>query len=433
MQLIEAYYTTIRHYFRAFFQWINQIPDWRESKKSSYSVQDIIAAGLAIFLLKLESRRGFNEQRGRKEFDTNVAGLLHAQQLPHGDSINYFLKELDPKHLEEIRKKMVYQLLRNKVISEFRVQGYYIVVFDATGSISFREPHCPHCLRRKLNNGEIMYYHPILEAKIVCANGFAFSIGTEFLSNADGNDRQDCELKAFYRLARRIKEEFPRLPICIVGDGLYAGQPTFALCEELGWKYFTVLKEGDLKSVWEEVEGLRGLCPENHFKRMINLPDGKQMWQECFWTLDISYHEQTIHVLEYTEQVAGKDPHHWAWATNIAVKRQNCFQWSQAARLRWKIENEGFNMQKHGGYALSHVFSYDINAYQNFYLLMQIAHIIHQLFEKGSLRKLCFDGKIVSLITICRDLLAEVKMACIDWLLWRQKKVSGFQIRLDTS
>ncbi len=38
-------------------------------------------------------------------------------------------------------------------------------------------------MTRKLNNGEILYYHPVLEAKLVTANGFAFSLMTEFIEN----------------------------------------------------------------------------------------------------------------------------------------------------------------------------------------------------------------------------------------------------------
>ena len=37
---------------------------------------------------------------------------------------------------------------------------------------------------------------------------------TEFIENKDlSADKQDCELKAFYRLARRLKQRFPRLPV----------------------------------------------------------------------------------------------------------------------------------------------------------------------------------------------------------------------------
>ncbi len=48
-------------------------------------------------------------------------------------------------------------------------------------------------------------------------------------------------------------------------------------------------------------------------------------------------------------------------------------------RLRWKIENEGFNFQKNNILNIGHNFSSIGYAGQNFYLLAQIAHTIIQL------------------------------------------------------
>jgi len=70
------------------------------------------------------------------------------------------------------------------------------------------------------------------------------------LKNADlSADKQDCELKAFYRLAKRLKARFRRLAICLLLDGLFAGGPTFKIAEEYGWKYLIVLREDDLPNV----------------------------------------------------------------------------------------------------------------------------------------------------------------------------------------
>jgi hypothetical protein len=40
---------------------------------------------------------------------------------------------------------------------------------------------------------------------------------TEFMENPEETPTtQDCELKAGYRLAERLKQRFPRLPICLL-------------------------------------------------------------------------------------------------------------------------------------------------------------------------------------------------------------------------
>jgi hypothetical protein len=40
----------------------------------------------------------------------------------------------------------------------------------------------------------------------------------------------------------RLKARFPRLPICLLLDGLYAGGPTFQLCQDYNWQYQIVLR-----------------------------------------------------------------------------------------------------------------------------------------------------------------------------------------------
>ena len=50
-----------------------------------------------------------------------------------------------------------------------------------------------------------------------------------------------------------------------------------------------------------------------------------------------------------------------------------------AARLRWRCENEGFNVLKNGGFALEHVYSRKPTASKAYVFLMLIAHTIQQL------------------------------------------------------
>src|SRR5688572_12905910 len=79
--------------------------------------------------------------------------------------------------------------------------------------------------------------------------------------------KQDCELKAFQRLADRIKAAFPRLPILVLLDGLYPNGPILELCRRYHWQFMIVLQDGSLPSVWEEVEGLRSLQAQQFLKR----------------------------------------------------------------------------------------------------------------------------------------------------------------------
>ncbi len=111
---------------------------------------------------------------------------------------------------------------------------------------------------------------------------------TEFIENpADKATKQDCELKAFYRLAERLKARFPRLPILLSMDGLFAGGPTFSLCRRYGWKFMIVLKDDDLPSVNEEFDALSKLRPEN---RLVWRTGKQAQVKQVFrWVDDIAY------------------------------------------------------------------------------------------------------------------------------------------------
>lgn len=70
----------------------------------------------------------------------------------------------------------------------------------------------------------------------------------------------------------------------------------------------------------------------------------------------------------------------------------------ESSQNRWRIENEGINLQKNIRYGIRHVNSVDYNAMKCHYLLAQIADILLQLYEKGhpGLREAKKDIKKIS-------------------------------------
>ena len=154
----------------------------------------------------------------------------HLEEMPHYDTLNYYLEKLSPECLSDLRKKMVTSLIRGKQFNRNRLLGkYWRVILDGTGLSYFQEKHCENCLctTRKMDDGKTikLYYHKVLEAKIVLSDNIVISLGTEFIENEKENvSKQDCELNAAKRLLAKIKKDYPRLPICIQGDALYANQ-----------------------------------------------------------------------------------------------------------------------------------------------------------------------------------------------------------------
>ena len=97
---------------------------------------------------------------------------------------------------------------------------------------------------KKTGKTRTFSYHKILEAKIILAPDMVVSIGSEFIENeTEDVSKQDGEQRAAGRLLARIKQPFPKLPIIILADGLYATMPFMGLCREYGWHYILNLKE----------------------------------------------------------------------------------------------------------------------------------------------------------------------------------------------
>ena len=67
--------------------------------------------------------------------------------------------------------------------------------------------------------------------------------------------------------------------------------------------------------------------------------------------------------------------------TDLPVTKKNVRGTAEAGRLRWKIENEGFNTQKNYGYCLEHMYSRLYQGMKNHYYLIQIGHMIAQVME----------------------------------------------------
>ena len=75
----------------------------------------------------------------------------------------------------------------------------------------------------------------------------------------------------------------------------------------------------------------------------------------------------------------------FVWLTDARPDKHNAATLAEEARNRWIIENQGFNVQKNEGYELEHNYGTVGFAMKNYYYLLQIAHMLHQLMVKSDL------------------------------------------------
>ncbi len=86
-----------------------------------------------------------------------------------------------------------------------------------------------------------------------------------------------------------------------------------------------------------------------------------------------------------SETADNERTYHNVWITDLKPNKGNAMALAKAGRMRWKIENEGINTQKTGGYEMEHGYGVKGNAWKNYYLLMQVAQLINDLFRLGDL------------------------------------------------
>lgn len=393
--------TTIEHHFPDLFDQLRAIDDVRDaSKASDYELAAHLTACLALFLFKLGSRNQWIQKRKKLQFRRNYKKLF-GFDMPHGDSMHRVISALDEHQVEQLKQQLVRSLLEHKVFRGQRFKGrWYPIAIDASGVVSFAHPHCEQCLHKTSKKGKVTYSHQVLEARLVTANGFSISLATEWVENPEGGeyDKQDCERKAFQRLAKHLKESFPRLPILILADGLYPYEGFFATCRQYGWEWSTTFKEGNLSSLWEEIHALQPLQPANALSETRYTPSVAgltQVVQNYCWVTGLDYQGHPLNWVSCeeitTRQVRQDDGTltektelaRFVHITSLPVDAKQAAHISRTARLRWKIENEGFNTLKNGGYGMEHKWARkSYRAMKNYYQFMQIAHLIHQLMLK---------------------------------------------------
>jgi hypothetical protein len=349
---------------------------------------EIVAGALFMYILKETSRNAYNNDRHDVCFRKNFFRYFGIN-LPHADAADDVLRVLLPEELELLKMNLVSGLIEQKIFRKFRfLKKYHLIAIDGTGMATFEQKHCDHCLTKTSKAGVVTYFHYVLEAKIVTSTGLSISLASEFIENTPGRDyeKQDCEQKAFGRLAAKIKKHFPRLPICILGDGLYPNNTVFDICAKNDWLFIITLKDGNLRTFQTEVDLLKATAGKRSAYRA-----GRTFQTTLAYAFlnDIEYSGRYFSWVECAETQVDTvskttSNQRFVYITNVPQSQQDVIETADSGRLRWKIENEGFNSQKNLGYGLEHKFSRtSYIAMQNYYQLLQIAHMINQLVERS--------------------------------------------------
>ncbi len=376
----------LRHYFPDFVKWLQAIPDPRVKPQAcTFPIEYLMLLALMMFCGQCGSRRQLGREMTGGNLPRNIWKLAkrRAALACHPDTLNGVMEVLDPKHLEDLVAAVFTRLRTSRALDGFRLEGMLTAAVDGTKLYTFKKRHCEHCTHQT-HNGETIYFHYALAVKIVTPIGLVVPLAFEFIENPSGEfDKQDCEIKAWRRLFEKIRQRYPQLKLNLTGDGLYAEEQTFTDCEKAGWNFFVTLSEDKLPSVTAQLPR-----DPDHWSgsRTERLRDETHGWlrRTVRWQTPITYHGLTFHVLEMEDlDEHGDRVYYNRWIANVKPKRDNAFDLALIGRLRWKIENEGTNTQKNGGYEMSHLYGRHQQAWKNYYLILQIAQLLNDLVKYG--------------------------------------------------
>lgn len=381
-----------RRFYPELFQKFGETKDPRNQSYIVYSNRVMLGTVYYKGIGGIDSMQQMTEKFNNPNVVNNLGqfmGETLGEYLPHHVTENEYLERLETEELENIQQDIVYQMIRRRSFEDARFMKKWLVIVDGTQLYCGRRKLNDKCLERCYNRGtekEITLYHrDVLEAKIYFGEQLVASIGSEFIEN-NGEDarrqkemnaeeiKQDCETKAFVRLAKKIRKKYPRLPVLLLADSLYASKTVMDICKEYGWDFLIRYKTGSIPSISEEYE----MIPE------------KERVGHAEYVNDISYENHIIHVLRYYEEKVVKGEivrTEFQWLSSIRITKKNAEKIAATGRKRWKIENEGFNRQKNWQGDITHACSWNERAQKNHYLMLQISDFMKQLYEFYFLRQ----------------------------------------------
>lgn len=374
LNILNDLVTIMKQYFPELINKFNELTDLRNQSYVKYSMKVIFIVRLLGLFCEIKSMQEMTRELNTEESIKNIAQIcnLELDEIPHCDTINDVFEKIEVEEIENIRKYMINKLIRNKIIEKYKVRNkYYHIIIDGTGLATSRKKYNESCLiknKTDKNGNEYQEYSTyVLEAKLIVGK-MVFSIGSEFLENTKEDEtKQDCEINAFKRLAKKMKSEYPKLNILISGDALYASKPIIDICKQNGWKYIIRFKEGAIPSLYKEFE-------------TVVKEENESIKENYEFVTGLDYEEEKINVIRHTDTSKNTE---FTYITDLSITNKNIETTINVGRNRWKIENEGFNIQKNGTFDIGHLYSKNQTAIKVHYLLIQIAHILRQMLENG--------------------------------------------------
>lgn len=372
----------------------HQMPDRRASDQVRYPMHDTLMSAYAMFFFQYPSLLKYQQVMKQQRQRCNLETIFGVHAVPSDTQMRQILDGAPSDPLRRLLSVLFERVRRAGWSERFKTSlpegDFYTMVLDGSEHLHSTTIECPLCLRQSDANGTVHSSHKVLCGTLVKASSHQIlPIEVEAIQNGDGQDKQDCELKAAYRLVPRLRREHPKLPLIVCGDDLFAHEPMVALLSANRMRYVLVAKPSSHKELFEWVEDLdeRGFVEHGRYEegsgpkikrreieyriaRQVPISDARKAW--------------VTFVEIWVRDIRGELLYHNSWITDLEVTRETVAQVARIGRSRWKIENEHFNVHKNGGYELEHNYGHGRQGLAFvFYLLNLLAFVTHQILAMG--------------------------------------------------
>ncbi|MFA9376047.1 MAG: hypothetical protein ACERKZ_04755 [Lachnotalea sp.] len=104
-------------------------------------------------------------------------------ELPHYVTLNDFLERLEISELQQVRKDIIYHLIRMKSFDDARFRKKWLIIVDANWLQTYSTEQVDYCMCRETKkedgSSKKLWYRMALEAKIVFADKLVYSRGVD--------------------------------------------------------------------------------------------------------------------------------------------------------------------------------------------------------------------------------------------------------------
>ncbi len=367
---------------------IDSFPDRRTGKNTQYSLQDVTRAAFGVFFCQSPSFLAFQRLMEQQEGRSNVSTLFGAVQIPTDNHIRTMLDPVDPALLNPVYERCFELAQQRELLQPLRsLANTLLVALDATGYFLSESIHCDSCMVRTFPDGRVSYSHLVLLAAVVKPQeSKVLPLPPEFLRPQDGQDRQDCEFEAALRWVERQGAQLSPWGITLLGDDLYSHTRMVNRVREEELDFLFVAKAISHKYLFEEVEGLQRLGEVGSLQQK-SWTGKEHRFYHYRWVNGIRLTgEKDSPVVNWVElhirSEKGKITYQNSWVTSHPISEQTVAEVVEAARCRWKIENEDINTLKTKGYHFEHNFGHgEQYLSQTLLSLNLIAFLFHTLLE----------------------------------------------------